>query len=744
MKKLYIAILFHQHQPYYKDPVENYYHFPWVRFHAIKDYYDIAAMVENFQSLKLNINLVPSLIIQLEDYAFNNAMDKDLELTIKNADKLTEEDKVYILKNFFRCNWQTMVYPYPRYNELLEKRGKFVSDEDILRKSKLLSKQEFLDLQVWYNLAWFDPIWRKEDLNLANLYSKQQGFSEEDKQYIVKKQREICSKIIPLHKKLQEEGKIEISLTPFFHPILPLIIDTNKAKISNPHIVLPQTHFSHPEDAKWHLEMAVKCYQKHFETLPKGMWPAEGSVSEDIIPLVSELGIKWIATDEDILKNSLLNDKSEEIQKLTKHYDLRSLIYQNYEVEHTTTGKKVNIIFRDRELADSIGFIYSRWPAKDAVKDIETKLTHIYKKVYEEQKITSDALVSIILDGENCWEYYPNDGIYFLTELYTMLTTNPLFETVLISEFLEKHPPKHTLKTLWPGSWINANYNIWIGHKEDNLAWEYLTKTRNFLTEYINQHPELEKEKIDSCWQEIYIAEGSDWCWWYGEEHYTPDNIEFDYLFRKHLKNVYRILNEPEPPYLNVPIKGITTKKVEYTLPNGFINPEIDGKITNYFEWLFAGKFENKISSALHQSPNIITSIFFGFDTENLYFRIDYHQKYNQEDISDIIFNIEIKNLSQKEKLYIIQFPFLQPQKYKLLFADGTHQEINCIAKDKIIELKLPFNLINSYPNSTIQFSISANKIINDKIYQLEQWPENGYIELKHPDENFLKNLWNV
>ncbi|MFQ3675890.1 MAG: glycoside hydrolase family 57, partial [Endomicrobiia bacterium] len=346
MKKLYIAILYHQHQPYYKDPVKNYYHFPWVRFHAIKDYYDMAAMVEKFENLKININLVPSLILQLEDYAFNNAVDKDLELTLKSVDELTDEDKIYILENFFRCNWETMLYPYPRYKELLEKRGKNVSKEELLRKIKFYSKQDFLDLQVWANLAWFDPMWRNVDKKLAELYDKQKGFSQEEKEFIIKKQREICGKVIEIHKKLQDEGKIEVTTTPFYHPILPLLCDTSKAKISNPQITLPKIHFSHTEDAKWQIEKAIECYKNRFGKNPTGMWPAEGSVSEDIIPLLSDAGIQWIATDEEILKNSLKLDSELRNKLINKKY-----IYNNYSVQHSS-GKELGIIFRDREISD--------------------------------------------------------------------------------------------------------------------------------------------------------------------------------------------------------------------------------------------------------------------------------------------------------------------------------------------------------------------------------------------------------
>jgi alpha-amylase/alpha-mannosidase (GH57 family) len=748
MKKLYVAILYHQHQPYYKDPVKNYYHFPWVRFHAIKDYYDIPAMTQKFDKLKLNINLVPSLIVQLEDYAFNNAVDKDLELTLKPVDKLTDEDKLYILEKFFRCNWDTMVYIYPRYKELLEKRGKYVTQEELLRKTKLYSNQDFLDLQVWFNLAWFDPMWRKEDEKLNELYKKQKGFTQEEKEFIIKKQREICGKILDLHKKLQEEKKIEVTTTPFYHPILPLLCDSSKAKISNPYTTLPKTIFSYPEDAKWHVEEAINCYKKHFGKNPTGLWPAEGSVSEDIIPILVDSGITWIATDEDILKNSLKTDiKNSNIDTQTVSFNDKRYLYKNYAVKHSS-GKQLNIIFRDKEISDSIGFIYSKWNAKDAVKDIELKLTNIYNLVYAQQNdTTEDAIVSIILDGENCWEYYPNDGIDFLTEFYTMLTTNPIFETVLISDFLTSHKPHYVIKNLWPGSWINANYNIWIGHPEDNLAWEYLTKTRQFLINFINTHPEFDKNKLKLCWEEIYIAEGSDWYWWYGDEHYTPDNIEFDFLFRQHLKNVYIILNELPPEYLNLPIKG-HLKKPEYILPTDLMSPVIDGKVTNYFEWLPAGKFAMRQFSALHQTTNFVSQLFFGFDMKNLFLRIDYNPDLaTKKDLgSNLYFNIYLQRQDDNDEknFYQIKFSFIEPVKYELVYPDKTVQELNFIAKDKIIELSIPFSLINSLPGKSLKFYLTVNKLVENNFYELERWPTHNYIELVQPDEHFAKHYWTI
>lgn len=729
MKTLYIAILYHQHQPLYKDPVENYYYLPWVRLHAIKDYYDMLIWVEKYPELKLNFNFVPSLMIQLEDYA-ENAIDKHLELTLKPVSELTQEDKIYILKTFFNCNYATMVAPYKRYKELFEMRGGRVNDEELYRKIKYFNKQDWLDLQVWSNLVWFDPYWRKTDNEIKTLFNKERNFNEEDKHVMVKKQRWICGQILKKLKQLQDENKIEVSFSAFYHPILPLLCDPTKAKVSNSKIVLPKNAVPLTEDAEQQIVLGKQCYEEKLGCPVKGFWPSEGSVSDDIIPLLSKHGIKWFATDEEILKKSIYLQK--------KVYPPHEVIYKHYQVK-TTNNQSIYVIFRDREISDNIGFVYYRWNYIDAVKDMENKLKYIYDKVYINNN-NDVALVSIILDGENCWENYINDGEDFLNELYKMLTSNKLFKTVRISDFIDSYPTTESLTTLWPGSWINANYNIWIGHVEDNTAWEYLYKTRDFLKNYIITHPEIDPNIKNSCWQEIYIAEGSDWYWWFGEEHYTAQSDIFDYLFRKHLKNIYLLLNQSPPDYLDVPIK-LSFKKVEFQLPSDFISPTIDGKLSSYFEWSQAGKWVPMYSS-MHHTKTVISSLYFGFDLENLYIRLDYNKENVEENLYVYIY---IKTSKTEDNVYRIEFQLVQNnEKYNVISQNVTTQYCGNLKIDKIVELKIPFSLLNTVPKQQIDFFITIVKVIHDKHYELERVPYEGCIEIFHPDKSYIKQYWTV
>ncbi|MEN3014252.1 MAG: glycoside hydrolase family 57 protein [Endomicrobiia bacterium] len=725
MKKLYVAILYHHHQPLYKDPLDNYYHLPWVKFHATKDYYDMATWVEKFPKLKLNFNFVPSLLVQLEDYS-RGAKDKYLELTLKPSTELTVEDKLFILKNFFNCNWETMVYPYRRYRELLEKRGKNLKEDEILRKITYFNHKDWTDLQVWYNLVWFDPYWRKNDLEIKALFEKQEGFTQEDKYLITNKQSWICGEIIKKYKQLQQENKIEISFSAFYHPILPLLLNPQNAKISAPHIKLPSNAISLLTDAEKQIEIAKKYYEEKFGISPKGFWPSEGAVSDDLVYLLKKFKIRWFATDEDILAKTLIKE-GEIFSK-----DALFTPYRFY------IDEPIYVIFRNKELSNNISFVYYKWKKEDAIKDIELKLTEIYNLSKNKD---FPFLVSIILDGENCWEYYQNDGEDFLYAFYEMLTSNEIFETVLIDDYLSKYPKTPILKNIWPGSWINSNYEIWIGHPEDNKAWEYLYKTREFLQNFLINN-QISKEKEEFCWQEIYAAEGSDWFWWFGDEHYSYQSDLFDFLFRQHLKNVYIALQQEYPNYLDIPIK-INMVKNNILVPSNFITPTIDGKISNYFEWVNSGKYI-RINFSQHRTNSIADSLYYGFDLKNIYIRIDYHEKLEFKDlVLNICFISDLKN--NKAYNFKINLDEKDKKAYKVFFPNGETKEVeNNLAIDRIIEIKVPFILLETKPHQQIVFFVNFEKKINEKLVEIQRLPENGFIEIFHPDETYFKMFWTV
>lgn len=722
MKKIYLAFLWHQHQPMYKNPITNVYELPWVRLHATKDYYDMVAVLDNYPKVKANFNLVPSLLVQLEEYASGKAKDRFLELTLKDASLLNDDEKVFILMNFFMANWEHMIFPYNRYLQLLEKRGRNTTEEEVRKTLAYFKPEDFRDLQVWFNLTWMDPYWKKNDGLVKYLYEKERDFTEEEKQQLVQKQLEICGKIVQKHKEAQDRGQIEVSITPFYHPILPLICDTNSAHEATPDMTLPSKRFSHPQDAKWQIENAVAYYEKLFGQKPKGMWPSEGSVSDMAVDLASKAGIKWMATDEAVLSNSFKHISGD-----------RRYLFRPFKT------KDMNIVFRDHGLSDSIGFVYSKWNAEDAVNDFINKVKNIGLFVGDNYDAP---LVSVILDGENCWEYYSNDGWDFLTKLYEKLNNDETIETVRLSDYFEKFPPNTNIEKLTAGSWINGNFYVWIGQKEDNISWDYLSMTRDFLTDFIEKNPSLKGSKQETeAWRIIYAAEGSDWNWWYGDDHSSSNDAMFDYIYRQHLIEVYRLMGQTPPDILYKPIKNVTQRKHKIVKPAAFITPKIDGLITNFFEWKNAGCFEvGHSGGSMHQVSSVINVIYYGFDMENLYLRLDINEDISLKDMEDLSFNIN----------------FVNPVKYKAVLSfdsDGKVKDFSLENGDlkkietsnafynKIIELKIPFaslNLPQDY--KTIDFSISVNK--NNS--EVERWPYQEAIIIPKPYEGFNFLSWNV
>lgn len=547
-KTLGIAFVWHMHQPYYKDELSNRYMMPWVRLHGVKDYFPMAALVDRFDRIKVTFNLVPSLIEQINDYVKNSATDTFLDLTLKKSSELTFEDKVAILNNFFKINFKRFIEPNARYSDLLLKKGvRPISGTALKRVIKTFSGQDFLDLQVLFNMAWFHSITVDSDLNLKALVDKKEGYTEEDKAYIIARQREIMAGIIPLYKKLHDEGRIELTTTPFYHPILPLLCDTSVARIASPEMELPK-RFSRPEDASWHLAEAVRYHTRQFGSAPRGMWPSEGSVSDKTLELMISKGIKWFATDEDILFRTLSSyDRKYRGMEL---FD-RRIIYRPYKVKESTGS--LTAIFRDKNLSDMISFSYNGWNSHDAAWDL---IGHFKATAQNLRRDTDVGLLTIVMDGENAWEYYEDNGRPFFETLYSNLDNEEQIYSTTISDFLSLEPAKKTLSNIFPGSWINHNFEIWIGDEQDNLSWEYLAGVRKDLvklTSQIGEDPASERI-VKEAWKEFYIAQGSDWNWWYHGKAHTGGDNPFDKLYLTHLQNIYKILKKPIPEFLKISI----------------------------------------------------------------------------------------------------------------------------------------------------------------------------------------------
>jgi len=367
MADVAVTFLWHQHQPYYPDDVAGVNAMPWVRLHGVKDYYGMALHLLEYPEMRCTINLVPSLLVQLQAYTERGATDQYLEASRKPADGLTEEDCLFLLDHFFMANHDYMIRPYPRYRELLQRRGPGRNTaREALRR---FQERDFRDLQVWFNLTWIHPLVFERDAELRALREKGRHFSENEKNWLLDKHLEILRQVIPLHRKLAETGQVELTTTPFYHPILPLLLDKKLAREALPDLKLPRFTGGYPDDAAVQVRRAVEQHAQIFGKPPVGMWPAEGSVCQEMLPLLSQHGIRWFATDEEILGQSTQGFISRDNRGSVRNPDR---MYRPYKVGEA--GAELGIVFRDHALSDMIGFHYQRGEPTAAAVDFVTPL----------------------------------------------------------------------------------------------------------------------------------------------------------------------------------------------------------------------------------------------------------------------------------------------------------------------------------------------------------------------------------
>ncbi len=711
-RPLHISFLWHQHQPYYrtKDPQGKViYQLPWVRLHAVKDYYDIPALLLSFPGIRQNFNLVPSLIAQIEDYVDNRATDHIIEMTLKDPAEMNESEREKVLDLFFMANYERMIEPYDRYNQLLRKK---LTDTP-------LSHDDISDLQVWYNLCWVGESW-KDKQPFRDLYAKGSGYTAEDKKNLIHGHYDIMSRVLPLYRTLMESGQIECSVTPYYHPILPLLCDSSVAGICDPEWIVPETQFRHPEDAEIQIRRAIDFFESRFHQKPRGMWPSEGSVSEEACALIREGGVEWIATDEGILDHSD-----------TAHPE-KNLLHPHRLV---TGNGSLLMIFRDHSLSDAIGFQYSRIDPVAAADDFLKRIENIRRQILLKGRDPSEYLLPVILDGENCWEFYEQNGVPFLTRLYSLLTESSTVRTVTVSEFLRSRPAESfpVISRLHPGSWINHNFRIWIGgHPEENTAWTLLKKTRDWLAGQ-PEHPEIDRNILQQAWEEIYTAEGSDWFWWFGNDHWAHNKYHFDELFRYHLRKVYELLNAPVPPVLHQPIMitGMDTQAIR--LPSGLITPKLDGRISHFYEWRLAGVYEAKRDSdTMAISDAWINRIFFGNDTDRFYLRVDFF-----DDKIDFF---------RKDPVYRLKVEFTEPRPAIWYFPDNPEADSAGSLPtaewffDEVFEMAVTLRDLQISSGDTLAFFVS----VMEGDSEIVRRPSRNPIRMEVPDDQSDRYLWSV
>jgi len=588
------------HQPLYKDLVTGEYRLPWTRFHALKDYYGMVKVLEDFPGIHQTFNLVPSMVVQIQEYASGAAADPFLDCAVKPAHELSEAEIEFALRYFFQANADHLIYRYPRYGELFNVWKSCGANPQAARKH--FGVQDLRDLQVLSQVAWFDEDFQEHDEAVKALVAMGRDYSLEDQALMARKQREILAAVVPVYKEFAARGQIEISTTPFYHPILPLICDSDIAGVSHPGITLP-SRFQYSQDALHQLKSAREFMEREFGRAPVGLWPSEGSVSDEALSLAAEAGFQWAASDNGVLARTIHQDGGTEVT-------YRSYLWQQ-------KGRELRMIFRDHFLSDQVGFVYSGMRAEEAAGHFLDRIRENTRPMLERG---TDVLVPIILDGENAWEYYDHNGRPFLRELYRRISEASDLAALTVSEALKLDPPR-TLDHIHPGSWINADFDIWIGDEEDNLAWEYLLRARRKFDEIAAS---VSEEQRSLAYEELLISEGSDWCWWYGPQHISDNRIEFDELYRQHLANVYHALGVAPPEELSRPILKAGVPNLNQP-PSHAIHPVIDGEVTSYFEWMGAGRYQpDNRSGAMHSAEPKIRDVYYGADNENLYLRLDF------------------------------------------------------------------------------------------------------------------------
>lgn len=684
-KTLKIAFLWHQHQPYYK--IDNEFILPWVLLHGTKDYYDLPEVLYEFPSIKQTFNFAPSLNLQIDDYVRSRGTDKIRTLTAKRVDLLTRDDKSEILKYFFYANLENMIKPNPRFFELYI----FVQNHnDAIDR---LNDRDWLDLQIWYNLSWFGYYSSQTGL-INRLRNKGSDFTEEEKALMIQEQNFLLSKIVNQYKKLRDLKQIEISCSPMFHPILPLLCDSRSALESNPDNMMPEPIFSYPEDAKLQLSSGIDYFVSIFGEKPNGLWPSEGSVSNDVLNLMINQGLNWFASDELVLANSVENS----------HLPIDKYFPRKF----VGTQGEITGFFRDHNLSDKIGFLYSNWNEPDAANDFVNNLLFIRDEIY---KVYGDdglknAVVPVILDGENCWEFYKKNGIPFLRELFLRIDKSPDLKTVTFNEVVSQSnsntflPP---LKSIRAGSWINANFNIWIGHEDDIKAWNVLSKARAAFEKHrFNISEDTEKAILT----EIMIAEGSDWFWWYGPEHHTDNKPEFDLLFRHHVAKIYELLNLDIPNELMTPITkhSLNSSGVNQRLN---ISPDLS-KSPISESWSSAQVIDINIkNTSMHRSGNIVEMIKYFVDDSQFFFGIklsgikhDYNIRVAFETAVEIILSRNSSEITSK---------CVNAENF--ILSKGT----------SYVNFTLPLRLIQSNDKSV------NIRIIVDSPEEIIKFPEDGF-----------------
>ena len=701
-----LVFIWHHHQPDYRRPRDGRAMLPWVRLHATKDYLDMALHLERHSRLKATFNFAPSLLEQFE-HALAGGGDLLFELLAQPPNALDAAARAE-LQARARAASRWAHARWPQYEALCRK----------LRPPAVATDAELLRLSIYFLLAWLDPILLSEPAAAAAesaLQDGRAGFAERDA--LLALHADVLARVLPAYRRLAERGQVEISCSPAFHPILPLLVDVRTAKRARPDLPVPSVEFAAPEDAQWQVERGLERTAKCFGVRPAGMWPSEGSVSPEAAAIMAGAGVRWAATDELVLWKSL-----------GARAPGRETLYRPW--VYASAGGELALFFRDRDLSDRIGFVYATWNPAEAVADFLAQLRRI-GEAHQAAGLAGRPVVSVILDGENCWEHFAEDGRPFLEALYYALDAAGDIRTRTPSEVLADGPSPGRLEFLHSGSWIDADFHIWAGHPEKNRAWDLLARTRAALVS-----AGCTRETHPEAWDSLGAAEGSDWFWWFGEDHFTSDKALFDSLFRSHLHAVHEKAGLPPPGWVSVPIVGRPVAGASHHEPTGLVRPMIDGRITPYYEWHGAGWWElGAMGSSMHRvTAPLATGLRFGFDAERLYLRVDFAEDWAPE--PDVSVNLELLSPAQRT----LHAGFLAAGRWKVEREEGAAGPAGEAAFEDVLEMAIPFKALGASAGEVLELFLHFDRGSE----RLESLPPGQPLRLVVPGKEWEAAHWSA
>lgn len=543
-----VVLCWHMHQPDYQDQSTGEFLFPWVYLHCIKDYVDMAAHLEAHPEARAVINFAPVLLEQIEEYLVqverwrhNGSVMGDPVLAALVADTLPESGSpgfLELMEKCLRANATRIIKRFVPYQRLSELAGFYRTRPDIQR---YISPQFLADLLVWYHLGWMGETVRRSHPVIQSLQEKGHQFTLEDRRALLDVISEQMASLAPRYRHLAQKGQVELAMSPWAHPIVPLLIDLNSAREALPEMTLPGCdHYpGGKERAAWHLEEGKRVFCRFFGTQPSGCWASEGALSQATLTLLQEHDFQWSASGDSVIHNSL--NLAKEQGTLKKNPGIhRPFCFGD---------GSLRVFFRDDGLSDLVGFNYAEWHAKDAVAD----LVHHMENIATETRHHGNAVISVILDGENAWEYYPENGFYFLDELYQVLGNHPSLKLTTYSDLLQENIPAERLPHLVAGSWIYGTFSTWIGDPDKNRAWDLLCEAKHHYDKAMDNGT-LSAEQKANARRQLGLCEGSDWFWWFGD--YNPAAVvrDFEHLYRRHLVNLYEVIGYPPPSSLFQPL----------------------------------------------------------------------------------------------------------------------------------------------------------------------------------------------